>query len=688
MNGEQEIFGPLRKDLKLIVGNGDGKILLFDPLTDRYYSLDAPTVAVAKALAVSRTLAELKTMPDVGEYSDRELKKALLFLKLSGLLELTTGESVKMALLGRAKKRAMWWKQILSSYLCLQIPLLNPDRFLTKTLPLAKFFLHPLALMIFIAGAIVGYLNLFRYGAALGESFLRSLTFTGVGGYLFAAVIVKIIHELAHAYTAKKYDVPVRRFGIGFIVFFPRLYTDVTDLWRISDRKIRMAVDGAGIFTELVIGGWAALVWSIAPPGGGKVVAFYLFAVGAMGTLLVNGNPLIKYDGYFFLMDFLGIDNLQQRARCAFRSLWYRLVGLSMPDEEQQQGGALVIYAICSFFYRLFLYTAIIFIVYHKFTKVIGIVLFALEVFLLIIFPLHTELKLLKRASWRPGRKIPALIVLCFLAALCLLPLPWPARLPMEVISEETEYVIVREGGYLEQILPDGATVHVGEPVFSSSNVELTTANAQANVAVKSAELTLAQSQRTAQRRSEEAVWKLRLANAREEAQYTETQLERLTYRSSINGTFVRVADVLPQNGFLRPNTLLGIIYGGQRILRVYASETVLPLLSPGMIGKAVLAKGTELVSGTIESISEVPCEFNHSPLLDGYGGPIATNPAVTGIKGNVTLDKWYELKVTIDQKWNGDPGQSGWLTVCVWRSLAIDGIRKFFIALQREFSF
>ena len=50
---------------------------------------------------------------------------------------------------------------------------------------------------------------------------------------------------------------------------------------------------------------------------GELLVLLVMFMVGSISTLLLNGNPLLKFDAYYLLADWIEIPNLATRARRA-----------------------------------------------------------------------------------------------------------------------------------------------------------------------------------------------------------------------------------------------------------------------------------------------------------------------------------------------------------------------------------
>ena len=64
---------------------------------------------------------------------------------------------------------------------------------------------------------------------------------------------VKMLHELGHAYTAVRYGCHVPSLGLAIVMLAPMPYTDVTDSWRLRDRRQRLHIDAAGMIVELAL---------------------------------------------------------------------------------------------------------------------------------------------------------------------------------------------------------------------------------------------------------------------------------------------------------------------------------------------------------------------------------------------------------------------------------------------------
>jgi putative peptide zinc metalloprotease protein len=132
------------------------------------------------------------------------------------------------------------------------------------------------------------------------------------------------IHELGHGLTCKHYGGEVHQMGFLLIYFTPAFYTDTTDILLFQSGAPRQWVIFAGIWIELVICGWAALVWHFTAPGSLTNDFFYkMMLLSGIQGAVVNLNPLIKADGYYALSQFLKIDNLREES-FDFLRVWTR----------------------------------------------------------------------------------------------------------------------------------------------------------------------------------------------------------------------------------------------------------------------------------------------------------------------------------------------------------------------------
>jgi len=182
------------------------------------------------------------------------------------------------------------------------------------------------------------------------------LTWQNLMGITLAFVIVRLLHELGHAFTCHHFGGECHELGVFFILFIPVLYCDVSDSWRQSQRLPRLMVAGAGIYTELCIAAVCGLLWACSAPGLLHSLFLNAMLVSSLNTLLINGNPLVRYDGYFVLSDLVGVPNLWSLSRSAAGAVLRRVIlggKLAWQDYGSRPAFAgLTCFGIASFCYR------------------------------------------------------------------------------------------------------------------------------------------------------------------------------------------------------------------------------------------------------------------------------------------------------------------------------------------------
>jgi putative peptide zinc metalloprotease protein len=459
-------------------GTGRKIILLKDPVSEKYFRVSAYEHRFLKNLngkvSIEDTQERLKAKGYY--YSDEDRNQIVSRAAQTGLL---LGTQLGSAQYQKAMKdRIVQWKrgQRLSSVYFLFIPLVNPDRFLQRTVPIFRVLCNRWTAAL-TAVALVGAIYLVLSG--LPRMHREFLFFFNTGNlvYLWVTIsLTKLTHELAHAYTAKGMGLHVPQMGIVFLIFFPCLFCNTTDAWQLADRRQRMAISGAGVVAELVLGICATYVWYFSKPGVVNSIAFYLIGVSLASTVLVNGNPLLKFDGYFLLTDWLGMPNLYLKSFAYLRYLFMnRILGvptITDPAGQPKETVILATYGILSFIYRIFLYTGIAVGVYYRFDKTLGILLAVLALGLFMVRPTMKGLISLyrQRSLLRPGTGGVLTLVGAFtvMAALLGLPIPGNSVYPCYLDSSRKQKLTVPQHTWVDEVhIREGTKVLRGAVLFT-----------------------------------------------------------------------------------------------------------------------------------------------------------------------------------------------------------------------------
>ena len=432
----------LRSDLHLIEGpvalDGSPSWLIVDPLRNKYFSigwsafqlLSRWTLGTAKKLI---SAVQSETTLNVGE---RDVKSLIEFLLTNSLTrEPASGTSLDYLEQYEASKSSfLVW--LVHHYLFFKIPLVKPTRFLRRTLIYVEpIFSYTTRAFVFTLG-LVGLFMVGRQWEEFVSTFLYFFNLQGLLFYFLSLVFIKVLHELAHAYTVIRYGCKVPTMGVAFLVMFPLLYTDTSDTWRIKSATQRVNVGAAGMLMELYIALVATFAWSFFPEGHLKSAAFILATTSWVMSLAINVNPLMRFDGYYILSDLLHVQNLQARSfEIGKWKLTELLFGLKLKPPEALSDAMLyklTIYAWCVWVYRFFLFIAIALLVYHFFFKLLGIILFVLEIFWFIVLPMVGMLKKWwdLRASIKRSRRTYVTAFITFLLLIAFI-VPWKSTVSM-----------------------------------------------------------------------------------------------------------------------------------------------------------------------------------------------------------------------------------------------------------------
>jgi putative peptide zinc metalloprotease protein len=695
---KQEFTGELRPDLEIFKGGTDerGKItwVIFDPVSGNYFRFSEKDYRIIGCISGNQEMgAFLNKLKESGITEDKqEAVKLLLFLQQSNLFKPVYGLTEAKAIKARDFKKSMFWHIVLSTYLFFRVPLISPDRFLQKTLDRVRTIFNPWTLFTLKLVAAIGYLCLIVNFYKFADAFLASISIQGLLRYSLAIVLIKVVHEFAHAYTARNYGCRVRKMGVAFIVFFPRFYTDITDSWRLPDRWKRFQIDGAGVFSELLIGGFAALVWANTSSGPANTVAYYIFAVSILNTVFVNGNPFIRYDGYYMLMDIVNIDNLQKRGTDLVRGIWRKyLFGMTVqPDPATGwKRQILIFYSISAFLYRIFLYTSIILIVYFQFIKAVGIVLLILEVWLLLLKPIIDEGKFLV-ANWnkfKHGKAARSLGGAIFIILILSVPLPWNIVAPCEIKSKESVMLYAPVNGYLDEMnVTDGQAVKRGELVMAQRDPFLDWKRAEVKFDYDIDLLQLDQAQGDKEQLRQIGVRKETLEHSRDTISETERKILQLRTVSQIDGIFALYERHLKVGKWLAKGELVGEVFAPDtRKAIAYVQEDDAKHIKSGDRVSVSLSDEISSYSGRVSGIIPLPAELTPSPLLKNYGGLIIVYNSGNGLFTPVST--YYQIDIEFSKS-SPKAGRTGAARLRKYASVGGNLIKNVLRVLQRELSF
>src|SRR5579883_59120 len=202
-----------------------------------------------------------------------------------------------------------------------------------------------------------------------------------------STIIVVGLHELGHAFTAKKFGYKVQRFGIGWFGAGPIAYADTSELW-VAEKLPRLMVDIAGVYVEIVLASGFAFL-SLYLKHNPWAVFFWLMSFFTYINAFKNLSPLREYDGYAIIMDGFNYPRLRKKT-----IQWLKHRPLKWRKPEMIYSISCVIYLILS--------PAVIFLSFLSLFQIIGIKsVFAISIsILLALFSVGMAI----RGLWRELR--------------------------------------------------------------------------------------------------------------------------------------------------------------------------------------------------------------------------------------------------------------------------------------------
>ena len=471
----------LREELDLLPGpnqpDGQPTWTMHDPVRNQFFRIDWPTLEILQRWDLDdheQIAADISANTTLAIDAE-DVIQVVQFLVQHQLVQASSADGARKMSEQWHRMQGTPLKWLLHHYLFFRIPLLKPDAWLSRWLPVARWFGARGFLWLTAFAFMAGIAQVARRWDVFSASLVDTFNFEGLVAYGVALIFVKFLHELGHAFTAKHYGCRVPAMGIAFLVMWPVAYTDTNETWRLTNRFQRLRVASAGIMTELVIAVWATFAWGFLPEGGIQSAAFVLATTSWVATLAINASPFMRFDGYFILMDALDMPNLHGRSFALARwKLREWLFGLGDEPSEHFRSGqqaALIAFAWATWLYRLVLFLGIAVLVYHLFIKIVGIFLFVVEIAWFIAKPVASEL-----AVWRElwprirqqsrGRRSALLLIVCMSA----LALPWPSRITATALLRPQESLpIYAPAGARVQALPiaHGAITEEGQQILA-----------------------------------------------------------------------------------------------------------------------------------------------------------------------------------------------------------------------------
>lgn len=547
------------------------------------------------------------------------------------------------------------------SPLAIRVPLFDPDRFLDATKFLVRPFFSTFGLILWIAvllwGISLGVTNWVSFTADVTD---RVLSADNLVLLWMVFPLVKIAHELGHGYAAKIWGGEVHEMGIMFLVFIPVPYVEASSATAFPSRWQRMLVGAGGMFAEIPLAVGALWFWTQFEPGLARSAMYNVVLVAGVSTVLFNGNPLLRFDGYYILMDWLEMPNLGPRANRYIGYLFQRKIfGVShnlSPADAPNERGVLFFYAIASYLYRLTVMTAIILFVATKFFTV-GLVLAAWAGFQMFVMPIVKIISFLVSSAILKGKRTRALGISGILVAtvssfLLLVPAPLATVAEGVIWAPENSTLRVDVGGFVVDLfVRSGQSVSVGDRILELEDplqhAELRVLQAQQSE-LQAQLLGLSEDPSS----SKIVQTELNLIGAR--VDQARSRLESQVITAPIDGVFLSTTLIdLPGRHVNRGEGIGFVTDMGDPVIQVAIPASEIDLMSSRLSGievrRATNISNMEMADLILIEPSATRRLKNPALAIQG-GGPFSTDPSDPS--GLTLLTDVFHIEITVPKIW------------------------------------
>lgn len=650
-----------------------------DPLSLRYFRFEEEEFSLLQWINGEHSLEQIKQKFDFQfapqKITHQELYQFLGMLFRSSLV-ISDQPGRGMELKRRAENNR--WKEksrSLSNPLAIRFKGMDPDWFLGQLNRVLGWifsfpaFLLALSTGLSAAGLIFTQMDLFLVKLPGFQEFFAS------SNWFYLALVLaftKVCHELGHGLACKRFGSQCHELGLMLLVFTPCLYVNVSDSWLLPNKWKRIFISAAGMYVELILASIAVFVWWFSHPGIIHQLALNVIFVCSVSTLLINANPLLRYDGYYILSDLLEIPNLRSKATAVtHRTLGALALGIQPPHDPflpPRHRWLFGIYSLSAIAYRWILTLTIFWFVYRVLEpygfKIIGQCIALMLIYGLLISPL---VKLVKYFSI-PGRintvkpirsMVSAGLACGMLFMLFAVPFPMSIYCSFYVQPADAIHVFIEEEGRLEEILVQpNQQVNAGDPLIRLTNYEL-----EAQLARVQSELEKSQAdhQNATETAAYDSTTSFRLNQAKTalnvaQANYTkrQTDLNRLNVVAPASGLLIAPPAVEPRRtdsgelgfwsdtplnpknigAFLDRQTLVGQIVPNparmegllavdQQDIEFIRENQKVRLLIKQLPGRAI--------SGEIANVSPAKMKFVPKQLSSKFGGDMVVTPDKDG---------------------------------------------------------
>jgi putative peptide zinc metalloprotease protein len=668
-NPQDEVLPILREDLKLLEASpaedGSKQWMLFDPILNKYYTIGYDSFELISKWRNGEKVSDFIQHLNENNYEldDTDLITFINFLKNNNLVKSYSMMDAKRLYQQKKMSKQGLFKWLIHNYLFIRIPIFKPNKWLDKMYPKVSFLYSQMWTNIVLFLGFIGVLMALRQWEEFSTTFMYLFSKEGILFYFLSLIFVKSMHELGHAFTAKRYGCKVPTMGVALLVLFPVMYTDTTNSYALKSKYKRLRIVLAGMKVELYLAMIATFLWSFLPDGSLRSVVFIIATTSWITSLLVNISPFLRFDGYYALSDWSNTKNLQPRSFATTK--WFLRKYLLGADDVEPEHLPLhrkrffIIYAICTWIYRFFLFLGIAVLVYYFAFKALGILLFLVEIFWFILIPILNELKkwweMKEKVSWNKRNKISLSI---FVLIILLLVFPWRTQIQMPAIitSEKLTDLYSSKPAFIKEInIKNGQKVNKGDTLLVLESESLDYAIISKQKELKQFKYELKQIVSNEKNLENRFIIEENILKKQQELDGLIKSKSELTLKAPFEG-YVYFTNTFNLKQWVSPKEPIITIYNPDTSkIIAYCKDNDLNNLKKNLEGKFIARNGElNTINAKITNISYISLSnLEYEELSSTYGGEIATRQTRDG-NGNgqlVSENAYFKIEAKIEDK-------------------------------------
>lgn len=636
-----------------------------DRMAGKYHRFNPASHGVIGLLDGRRTMDQvwlrLSETLDEDTPSQDEVLNLLAQLYAADLIQCDVNPDVAELFERRRKQER---KQFNSRYLnpmSLRFPLIDPDALLTWLNRWPHLYRGTAGVAIWLAIVIPALILAPMHWPDLTENFSEQLL--AMDNLLVMAVIfplLKACHELGHGLATKARGGEVHDMGIMLMVLFPIPYVEASSASAFVKKSDRIMVGAAGMLTELFLAAIAFYFWLVLEPGLARSLAYNVIVLASVSTLIFNANPLLRYDGYYILADWLEIPNLTTRANQYWRYLLdYHAFDLTQSEPPVATIGEkrwFLVYTPAAFCYRMSVTIGIALFIAQQYFFV-GVILALWSLVAGIGIPLFKGLRALitePRYALRSSRIRLVLGGGLLASYLLLFVMPIPYHSTVDGVLWLPEQALLRaeaSGFVLHVAARPGSELEPGTPVLASHDPELR-ARLNGQVA-KLAEVQARYDATFGTKPAQAAQWEEQIQREQAVVDRLRDQYTRLTLRSQAHGTLLLDRpDDLPGRYLIR-GEIVGYVVGEHLpLVRVVVRQEEVDRVRLASRNVEIKLADDLSVTWIATVLREVPAAGKELPspaLGQRGGGEIVLDP--NDKEGVKTMQSLFEFELELPKE-------------------------------------